>query len=91
MEKSTEPTVEIIEEQIKILRKKYLVIDTGALIKGVKLEKYDAEIVTIEEVLKEVRDHQSRALIETPVYDISVRVPDKESLKEGIRGKHSLT
>ena len=45
---------------------KYLVVDSGPLIKGVRLERIEAEhYVTIPEVLREIRDRQARQMLST--------------------------
>ena len=44
---------------------RFLVVDSGPLIKGIRLERIDAErFVTVPEVLSEIRDKQTRALLE---------------------------
>ena len=43
---------------------KFLVVDSGPLIKGVRLERIDADrYVTVPEVMKEIRDKQARQLL----------------------------
>ncbi len=62
---------------------KYLVIDTGALIKGVRLERLASHFYTIQEVLNEVRDRQARHFLASFPFEIKVREPTPDALKEG--------
>lgn len=58
---------------------KYAVVDTNAIIKGMRLEQLEAEAVTIPEVLKEVRDGTSRHVLQTLPFGIDVREPQEEA------------
>ena len=59
---------------------KYLVVDSGPLIKGVRLERFGAErYVTVPEVLGELRDSQARALLESLPFDLELREPSDEA------------
>ena len=63
---------------------KYLVIDSGPLIKGVRLERFGAErYVTVPEVLGELRDSQARALLESLPFELELREPSDEAIKAG--------
>ena len=63
---------------------KYLVVDSGPLIKGVRLERFGAErYVTVPEVLGELRDSQARALLESLPFDLELREPSDEAMKAG--------
>ena len=60
---------------------KYLVVDSGPLIKGVRLERFGAErYVTVPEVLGELRDSQARALLESLPFDLELREPSDEAM-----------
>ena len=63
---------------------KYLVVDSGPLIKGVRLERIDAEhFVTVPEVLIEVRDRQARHLLSTLPVELETREPSDEAITAG--------
>ena len=63
---------------------KYLVVDSGPLIKGVRLERFGAErYVTVPEVLGELRDSQARALLESLPFELELREPSDEAMKAG--------
>ena len=63
---------------------KYLIIDTGPIIKGARLERVGAErVVTIPEVLREVRDPNARALLASLPFEIELREPSDEAMRAG--------
>ena len=60
---------------------RYVVFDTGPLIKGARLERTDAEqLVTVPEVLREVRDPAARHLLATLPCEVEVREPSDEAM-----------
>ena len=68
----------------QVAEMKYLVVDSGPLIKGVRLERFGAErYVTVPEVLGELRDSQARALLESLPFDLELREPSDEAMKAG--------
>ena len=63
---------------------KYLVVDSGPVIRGARLERMGAErIVTIPEVLREIRDKESRSLLATMPFDIELKEPSAEAITAG--------
>lgn len=58
-----------------------LVVDTGALVRGEKLEELAEEFFTIREVLAEVRDKRTRRMLETLPFRLQVKEPSEEALK----------
>lgn len=65
---------------------KYLVVDSGPIIKGTKVESLGAEtIVTVPEVLKEIRDRQARHVLETLPVEILTKEPSDEAIARGAR------
>jgi rRNA maturation endonuclease Nob1 len=60
-----------------------LVVDTAALIKGVRLETIASEFFTITEVLNEVKDKQARTFLETFPFEIKMREPSPEAIQHG--------
>jgi hypothetical protein len=62
---------------------KTLVVDTGAIIKGVKLEKYASYFYTTSGIVHEIRDSRSkRSLLALP-FELEVREPSEESIQIG--------
>ena len=59
------------------------VVDANAIIAGLRLERLAEEIVTIAEVLKEIRDKQSREYLEALPVRIQCLDPSDESLRAG--------
>ncbi|KAG2501826.1 hypothetical protein HYH03_000325 [Edaphochlamys debaryana] len=57
------------------------VVDTNAIISGLRLEAIADRFCTIPEVLAEVRDKQSRQFLSTLPFGLDVRDPSEESLK----------
>lgn len=64
---------------------KYLVLDTGAFIKGNVIELYNKaeNIVTISEVIGEIRDSKARDVLERLPFEVELRNPSVESIKAG--------
>ena len=63
----------------------YLVMDAGAIIRGYGLELYGRAktIVTVSEVIAEIRDSKSREILAKLPFPIEERVPSQESIKRG--------
>ncbi|KXZ44204.1 hypothetical protein GPECTOR_71g565 [Gonium pectorale] len=57
------------------------VVDTNAIISGLRLENLADRFCTIPEVLAEVRDRQSRAFLSSLPFSLDVREPSEESVK----------
>lgn len=62
---------------------KLLVVDANAIIDGVKLEGIADKAVTIQEVLDEIRDKQSRQYLASLPYQLEVSEPSEESIQTG--------
>ena len=59
----------------------YAVIDSGPLIKGVRLETLNADaLVTVPEVLREIRDRQARQMLASLPVELTTREPSGEAL-----------
>lgn len=61
----------------------YIVVDSGIIIKGhgrnfLNIAK---KVVTVQEVIKEIRDPKARAFLESLPYSIEIRTPSDASLK----------
>ncbi|GIL95464.1 hypothetical protein Vretimale_1488, partial [Volvox reticuliferus] len=57
------------------------VVDTNAIISGLRLEHLADRYCTIPEVVAEVRDKQSRTFLSTLPFSLDVREPSDESIK----------
>ena len=69
------------EEEFKL---DALIVDSNALIKGVRIEKFRArEVVTVSEVLGEVRDRNARHMLGMLPFELKVEEPSAEALKAG--------
>ena len=62
-----------------------LVVDSGAFIKGALLEKWSENVVTVREVVSEIRDVNTRRRLQVLPYDLSFREPSQEALHHGER------
>lgn len=63
----------------------YLVLDAGALIRGHGLTLYHKakRVVTVPDVLMEIRDSKSRELLEKLPFEIEERMPSQSSINAG--------
>lgn len=64
---------------------KIVVVDANAIINGIRLEGIADKAVTIQEVLDEVRDKQSRAFLASLAIKLEVSEPSEDSIKAGAR------
>jgi len=62
---------------------KVVVVDANAIINGIRLDGMADKAVTIQEVLNEVRDKQSRQFLATLAIKLEVAEPSEESVKAG--------
>ena len=60
-----------------------LVLDSGAIIKGVRVERLGTEFWTIAEVIEEIRDQRARDYLQTFPYEIKTTEPDPRDMKAG--------
>ena len=65
-----------------------LVADSGAFIRQAPLEKWSTDVVTVEEVLSELRDENTRRKLGILPYDVQTREPTQTSLQYGKRMWH---
>ena len=61
-----------------------LVADSGAFIKNALLEQWSRNIVTVREVVSEIRDVATRTRLQVLPYDLSFREPSHEALHHGM-------
>lgn len=62
---------------------KILVADSGAFIKAVPLDKWSSCVVTIKEVVAEVKDENTRRRLQVLPYELHFKEPTQESLCHG--------
>lgn len=62
---------------------KVVIVDANAIINGIRLEGIADKAVTIQEVLDEVRDKQSRAFLASLAIKLEVAEPSEDSIKAG--------
>ena len=62
---------------------KCLVVDSGAIIAGSRLENIAEEFFTIKEVLDEIRDEGARVTLANLPYQLKTRVPSDEAIAFG--------
>ena len=63
-------------------RKRYLVVDTNAIIKGVQIDTLTNEVYTISEVLSEVKDTKARNNLAMLNINLKLKEPDQDSIKK---------
>ena len=61
-------------------RTKILIVDTGSIIKGLKLEKFGNDFYTVAEVLNEIKDSKSKHILSMLPFELKIREPSLESL-----------
>ena len=60
----------------------YAVVDSGPLIRGLRLETLNAErLVTVPEVLREIRDQRTRQMLESLPVELETREPSHEAME----------
>jgi RNA-binding protein NOB1 len=61
----------------------FLVIDSAGFIKNAPLHEYGQELITLHEVIDEIRDKATKQRLQALPYELSYQQPDSESLKRG--------
>jgi len=69
-------------EIIKDKKMKYLIADTAAFIKNVPMHEYAHNVMSIRDVIDEIRDKETRQRLLACPIEIEYRDPDVESLKK---------
>lgn len=60
-----------------------LVADSGAFIRTSPLEKWSQYVVTVREVVTEVRDENTRQRLQVLPYELHIQEPSQEALHHG--------
>ena len=60
-----------------------LVADSGAFIKAAPLEKWSGNVITVKEVVSEIRDVNTRRKLQVLPYELTFREPSQEALHQG--------
>ena len=61
----------------------YIVADSGAFIKAAPLEKWAGRVLTVKEVVEEIRDVHTRRRLQVLPYELVFREPSQEALHHG--------
>ena len=60
-----------------------LVTDSGPFIKGAPLESWSRNVVTVKEVVTEIKDSNTRQRLQVLPYELSFREPSHDALCHG--------
>lgn len=60
-----------------------LVADSGAFIRTSPLEKWSSHVVTVKEVVTEVRDEATRSRLQILPYELHLKEPSQAALQHG--------
>lgn len=75
---------EVKTYQFSFPEHKIAVVDTAAIIKGMKLEKIASSFCTTQGVIDEIKDSRSRYILKTLPFELKIKEPSSESLAKGI-------
>lgn len=64
------------------LRAEYLVVDSGGFLKNAPLRELASNLVTLNEVVSEIRDKEARQRLEVTPLDLTYRTPSAEAVKK---------
>ena len=80
----SEPEVQAVKApQAPPDAKSVAVVDTNAIIAGIQLHTLAEQLITVPEVLAELRDARSRQALDALPCSLHVREPSEESLRAG--------
>ena len=71
-------------KSIKDKKMKYLIADTAAFIKNVPMHEYAHNVMSIRDVVDEIRDKETRQRLLACPIEIEYRDPDVNSIKKGM-------
>ncbi len=60
-----------------------LVVDSGAFIKAAPLEKWSSNVVTVKEVMSEIKDEATRRRLQVLPYELHFKEPTLAALRHG--------
>ena len=60
-----------------------LVADSGAFIKGAPLQQWSSNVVTIKDVVNEIRDANTRQRLQVLPYELTFREPSQAAISHG--------
>lgn len=83
-----EPVKQEAKHDDVIKQPRVAVVDANAIINGehlLSLMRFNDKLVTVPEVLREVRDKQSRQTLQNLPYTIQTEEPSEESVKSGAK------
>ena len=64
------------------LRAEYLVVDSGGFVKNAPLRELATNLVTLDEVVGELRDKETRQRMEVMPFDLTFKQPSAEAVKK---------
>jgi len=64
------------------LKAEYLVIDSGGFLKNVPLRELGDNLITLPEVIEEIRDKETRRRLEVLPYDLEFKQPSTEAIQK---------
>ena len=70
-------------KSIKDKKMKYLIADTAAFIKNVPMHEYAHNVISIRDVIDEIRDKETRQRLLACPIEIEYKDPDVNSIKKG--------
>ena len=65
----------------------FLVVDTAGFIKNAPLHEYGEELITLYDVIDEIRDKATKQRLQALPYELLYKEPDTASLQ---KGRHPL-
>ena len=64
------------------LKAEYLVIDSGGFLKNVPLRELGDNLITLPEVIEEIRDKETRRRLEVLPFDLEFKQPSTEAIQK---------
>ncbi len=65
----------------------YLIIDSGGFIKNAPLHEYGQELITLHDVIAEIKDKATKQRLQALPYELQYKEPDSASLKKGTKNE----
>jgi RNA-binding protein NOB1 len=68
---------------VKNSKSKYLVIDTAGFIRNAPLESFGQNLITLHEVIDEIRDKETKQRLKALPFELQFLEPDTDSISKG--------
>ena len=72
-----------LDEPRKMTKITNLIVDAGAIIKGIQLQEIGEKFYTTPHVMAEVRDRQVRQQVAALPFEIHEKIPSQEAMRAG--------